>query len=163
MQTADVQGLPSENFGVARFKRRVFNPYSYAGGMFTSRLGAGGRYNRAYGFDTTVRLFGDDYLMARWAQTFSRGRSRQLLSLDPAKFYVKWQRDTSRGLSYALSLSRSGRDYDPGIGFELRPNRSRCAAGLFYGWFPGEGSFLLKHTVSLEGMGFRRNEDGASL
>ncbi len=159
MQTAADEGLPSENFGVLRFKRQVFNRNSYAGAILTSRLGGDGRYNLAYGLDTTLRLFGNDYLLARWAQTFSQGRPNELLSLDSAKFYIKWLRDTNRGPSYAFSFSRSGRDYNPGMGFELRPDRLRFAGGLFYGWFPGEGSFLLNHKVSLEMMLYQRNED----
>ena len=51
--------LPSENFGVLRLKKRVFNEYSYAGGMITSRLGVDGTYNMAYGLDGVIRLFGD--------------------------------------------------------------------------------------------------------
>ena len=36
----------------------------------TSRLAAGGGYNLAYGLDGLLRLFDDEYLTVRWAQTF---------------------------------------------------------------------------------------------
>lgn len=74
--------LPSENFGVLRLKKRVFNEYSYAGGMITSRLGVDGTYNMAYGLDGVIRLFGDEYLTLRWAQTFQNGAENQPFSMD---------------------------------------------------------------------------------
>ncbi|MFQ5569319.1 MAG: DUF5916 domain-containing protein, partial [Rhodothermales bacterium] len=42
MQTARSTALPSENFGIFRARRQVLNPYSYAGGIITSRLGDDG-------------------------------------------------------------------------------------------------------------------------
>ncbi len=39
MQTAALDDNPSENFGVLRLRRQVINPYSYFGGMLTSRVG----------------------------------------------------------------------------------------------------------------------------
>ena len=46
MQTAALdEENPSENFGVLRLRRQVINPYSYFGGIVTSRVGAGGRYD----------------------------------------------------------------------------------------------------------------------
>jgi hypothetical protein len=41
------------------------------GGIFTSRVGAEGTYNLAYGIDTRLNLFGDDYLTFKWAQTMT--------------------------------------------------------------------------------------------
>ena len=42
MQTAPFEDLSSENFGVFRTRRQVLNPYSYVGGIVTSKIGAGG-------------------------------------------------------------------------------------------------------------------------
>ena len=39
MQAAPFEEVSSENFGVFRARRRVFNPYSYVGGIVTSRIG----------------------------------------------------------------------------------------------------------------------------
>ncbi len=47
MQQAAIEDIPSQNMGVLR--RRVFNPYSYVGGMITSVIGTDGSYNVAYG------------------------------------------------------------------------------------------------------------------
>jgi hypothetical protein len=161
MQTAAEGGRPSENFGVMRFRRQVFNPYSYAGGIVTSRLGADGRFNLAYGLDGTIRLFGDDYLDVKWAQTFTNGKPNMFYSLDPAKVYIKWMRDNNKGPSYAFVYSRSGRDFDPQMGFESRHDYTRVYGGLYYGWFPGETSPLLSHKLSLESLVYQRNGDGA--
>ncbi len=161
MQTAAGDGLPSENFGVVRVRRQVLNPYSYAGAIVTSRVGFDGRYNLAYGLDTSLRLFGNDYLTVKWAQTFTEGRRNALLSLDPAKVFIKYMRDTTRGPAYYFVYSRCGQDYDPEMGFEMRPDSSRYYGGLSYGWFPGAGSFLLNSRVSLESLIYQRNSDGA--
>ncbi len=161
MQTAAVEGLPSENFGVLRVRRRVINPNSWAGAMVTSRIGEDGTYNTAYGFDGIVRLFGDDYLSWNWAQTFVEGKRNKAFSLDPAKFRVNWQRRTLEGLGYDLDLSRAGIDYEPGMGFEFRDDYSRIGNRLLYGWLPGEKSWLLRHNVFISGLLYLRNADGA--
>ena len=56
LQTASFEDLPSENFGAFRVKKRVFNEYSYMGGMLTTRLGVDGTYNIGYGLDGVIRV-----------------------------------------------------------------------------------------------------------
>jgi hypothetical protein len=161
MQTASVEDLPSENFGVLRVRRQVINANSWAGAMATSRIGADGTFNTAYGLDGLVRLFGDDYLSWNWTQTFASGEKNRIFSLDPAKFRIDWQRRTLKGLGYDLDFSRAGIDYEPGMGFESRDNYSRLGERLLYGWFPGEKSWLLRHNVFVNGFLYLRNADGA--
>jgi hypothetical protein len=160
MQTAPTGDLPSENFGVFRIRRRVFNPYSYIGVISTTRFGMDGTYNLAYGLDGIIRVFGDDYLTFKWAQTFETGQENNPLSLDPARIRFNWLRRTIKGFGYELSYSRAGADYNPGLGFEMRENYSRLATGLFYGWIPGEKSSLFSHQVFLSSHLFLRNADG---
>ncbi len=162
MQTAAIEEVPSENFGIFRLRRRVFNPYSYVGGILTSRIGMDGSYNVAYGLDGILRLFGDDYLTINWAQTFEEEGKNNALSLDPAKFRLSWERRTQKGIGYNLSLSRAGEDYDPGMGFEMREDYTRFGSRLFYGWIPGERSFLRFHQVFLDGFLIQRNSDGSA-
>lgn len=45
MHTDEKGDQPMENFGAVRLRRQVFNPYSYAGGIATSRIGTDGQYN----------------------------------------------------------------------------------------------------------------------
>jgi len=161
MQTARLrtEDVPSENFGVFRVRRRVFNPFSYVGGMITSRLGADGAYNLVYGLDGIFRVHGDDYVLLNWAQSFEDGKTNKASSLDPARFRVGWERRTMKGLGCNLSLSYSGEDYDPGMGFEWRENFSRLGNRVLYGWMPGEKSSLIRHYVLAEGYAYFRNAD----
>ncbi len=60
MQTEETSALAPENFTVARLRRTLFGTAD-VGGMFINRQatdGSGG-YNRSYGADANVRLFGD--------------------------------------------------------------------------------------------------------
>ena len=153
MQTAAVDelALPSENFGVLRLRRRVFNRNSYVGGMLTSRIGRDGTYNVAYGLDGIIRMFGQDYLTVNWAQTFQDDKANRFDSLDPAKIRISWERRTVNGPAYDFSYSRAGVDYEPGAGFEAREDYTRFGNRVLYGWLPGERSFLQRHQVFLDG------------
>jgi hypothetical protein len=163
MQTAPFQedNLPSENLGVLRIRRRVFNLYSYVGGMATSRIGADGSYNAAYGLDAIVRVAGDNYLLFNWAQTFENGYKNDPASLDPARLRIAWERRTQKGLGLDLNYSRAGRDYDPGLGFEQREDFSRFGNRILYGWISGEKSFLQSHSIFADGFLFLRNADNS--
>ena len=159
MQTAAVEDNPGENFSVLRIRRQVFNPYSYVGGMVTSRLGTDGDYNIAYGLDGIFRLFGDDYLQINWAQTYDKASENKLLSLDPAQIRIGWQRRNTKGFIYDLNYNYVGENYHPGMGFQDRDNYSRFESQLKYGWWPGEQSKLLNHSAFLNGFTFLSNED----
>jgi hypothetical protein len=160
MQTEKFEDLPSENFNVMRLRRQVINPYSYIGGMVTSRIGNRNSWNTVYGIDGIFRLFGDDYLSLKWAQSFANDNKNQVVSLEPSKIYVNWTRRSDKGIGYNLSYSRSGDDFNPGIGYERRDNYTRFGDRVHYGWFPGEESKLYNHQVFIEGITFTRNIDG---
>ncbi len=161
MQTAPLanQGIPSENFGVFRVRRRVLNSYSYVGAMTTTRLGTDGSYNTVYGLDGTFRVGGDHYLLLNWAQSFENGMANRVVSLDPSRFRLAWERRSLKGLAFNLAVSYSGRDYDPGLGFEMREDFLRFGNRVLYGWFPGEKSALTNHYVMADGYAYFRNED----
>lgn len=159
MQTASLEDLPSENFGVFRLRRQVFNENSYMGGMLTSRIGWEGASNYVYGLDGVIRIIKDNYLTLRWAQSFSSGEKNNIFSMDSSRFYLNWLRRSNRGLGYGLSFSGSGADYEPGIGFQLRSNYMRVATGTWYGWFPEEKSRFFRHTISLSSSLFINKND----
>jgi hypothetical protein len=159
MQTVAVDGLPSENFGVFRVRRQVFNPFSYVGGMVTSRIGMDGSYNVAYGLDGIFRLFGDDYLTLNWAQTFEDGSPNKALSMDPSRFRVNWERRKTEGLGYNFEVSYAGKDYNPGVGYERRDDFTFFDSSLQYGWLPSEKSWLSEHQIFLYGYAYQRNSD----
>ncbi len=162
MQTAAIEDLPSENFGVFRVRRQVFNPYSYLGGIITTRIGADSSYNTAYGLDGIFRLFGNDYLSFKWAQTFENGQENNLASLDQARIGVSWERRILTGLGYDVSFSRTGSAFNPGVGFQTRDNYTRFGDRLLYGWRPGDKSSLLRHHVFLDGFLLLENTSGST-
>ena len=147
MQSEEVADISSESYGVARMRRQVFNPSSYVGGIVTSRSGTDGSYNRAYGVDGSLRLFGDDYLKLNWAQTFVHDRDDDFLSLDLAKIRAHWERYRYAGWAYGLNYSRTGADYDPGLGFEQYRGSTSLIHFLRYGWDADDSSRFLQHRV----------------
>ncbi|MBM4184822.1 MAG: hypothetical protein FJ207_11520 [Gemmatimonadetes bacterium] len=164
LQTAESEALPSENLGVARLRRRVFNANSYVGGIFTSRVAAGGYHNLVYGVDGIFRIAGDDYLALNWAQSFDDteipppGGTTDALDRGVAR--LNWERRGLDGLTYALDLSRTGWNFDPGMGFLRQRDYSRGSANLGYGWRMAPGSRFYTYNLGLNGGLVRRNEDG---
>jgi hypothetical protein len=152
--------LPSENFGVVRFRRQVLNDNSYVGAMMTSRLGANGSYNLVYGLDGIARLFGDDYLELRWSQSFEND-VKNSSPMDPARISARWERRTSKGLGYNLGYSWSGTHFNPGIGFEMMEDFSSVRAGIKYGWLPGEKAKLYSHSLELRCLYMAYAADGS--
>ncbi|MFC1512032.1 hypothetical protein ACFL5H_02410, partial [Candidatus Latescibacterota bacterium] len=132
------------------------------GGIVTNRIDVDGTYNTAYGFDGIFRLYGDDYLTLKWAQTFEDDRDNDPVSLAPARIYANWERRTIEGPAYNLEFSRAGADYSPGLGYERREDFTRLGNGVLYGWIPGEESSLLRHQIFVDGFIFLRNSDSST-
>jgi hypothetical protein len=153
--------LPTENFGVLRLRRQAFNNYSYIGMMATSRYVAGGDYNVAMGIDSNLRMFGNDYLSLSLAGTADSGFGERFTDPENMHAHMRWERRSENGPGYDLNVSRSGERYLPGTGFILRRNYTRIGDRLFYGWFPGEGSWLRKHQIRMNGVAFFSNGDGS--
>jgi hypothetical protein len=137
--------LPSENFGVLRFRRQVINENTYIGAMMTSRLGADGTYNIGYGLDGIFRLFGNDYLDFKWSQTFENDIKNSSLT-DPTRIMARWERRSGKGLGYNLGYSQSGLSYNPGIGFEMMNDFASVRGGIKWGWLPEEKAKLYSHS-----------------
>lgn len=152
--------LPSENFGVLRLRRQLINPSSYMGGIFTSRLGMDGSYNLTYGVDGIFKLFQNDYLNFKLAQSMMTGNTNQALSADPSRVFINWRRYNDKGLGYDFTYTRSGKDFDPGMGFQQRSDYSFYGGSLQYGWLPGESSPLMNHKFVLETQGYAQNPTG---
>ncbi|TFH39671.1 MAG: hypothetical protein E4G95_00460 [Bacteroidia bacterium] len=149
MQTSKFEDLSGENFGVLRTKRTIFNSNSYIGSMVTSRLGTDGSYNVAYGIDGVFRMFRDDYLTLRWAQTFEDGATNDFLSRDPSRLLVRWENRNMKGISYDFAYSWSGSEFNPGVGLEIIDNYYIGRVIIKYGWFPeDEKSKLRTHNLS---------------
>lgn len=162
MQTAEDQGLPSENFGVLRVKRRVLNENSFVGAMSTSRVAVDGGYNVTYGLDGLIRGFGDEYFTLKWLQTLQGGTD--VLDgapggLDAARVVFDWTRRRLGGLSYQHVVTWSGAGYDPAVGFELRSDFTRVQSDWNYQIFPGETSAFRRFWLGAQSKVWLRNRD----
>ena len=160
MQTDKSQGLSSENFSVLRMRRQVLNQYSYAGFMTTSRLNTNGDYNYAVGLDGVFRLFGDDYLTIRSAQTFDKNIEPEN-PLDAAYLTAQIERRRRQGWGYRSIVGAMGTDYNPGIGYTQRNDFFQVDQSIDYSWIPGDHSRLIYHTLSANGFAYFRNMDNS--
>ena len=160
MQTAESDSLPSENFSVFRFRRRVLNPYSYVGSILTTRLGLDGSYNVAYGLDGIFRLSSEQYFSVKWAQTFQNGLENKVFSTKPSRLWFNWERRTQVGFGYSVVGSFTGSEFDPGIGFTHRDDFACLYSVLRYGWLPGETSAFFHHQFLLDILAVRGNTKG---
>ena len=150
MQTARYEEYPSENFGVLRLRRQVINPFSYVGGIVTSRIGSNGAYGVDYGLDWIWRVRGDDYFTLQWAQTFKDGQTNRAFDLDSARLAVMYERRTQKGFGTTVRFARSGRDFDPSLGFMMLEDYTAFYNRTLYGWFPGRDSPLTSHSAFFE-------------
>ncbi len=141
--------LPSENFGLLRMRRQVFNANSYIGGILTSRLATDGTYNEVLGVDGIIRPFGDEYLDVKYAQSFDEKYQNKIISPKAAKLWFDWQRRNEKGFGYDLFYSRTGANYEPDMGFEFRNNYYMYGTKLKYGIIGGEKSTISTQTFLL--------------
>ncbi len=162
MQTAETTHLPSENFGVLRLRRQIFNPYSWVGGMFTSRISREGQANLAYGMDGILRLKGDDYMTWTLAQSFERGQAgaSAFHPLQNSRMQVQFERRRNLGWGYRFGSIYSGRNYNPGMGFIFRRAFVQGRAELFHTWLKPEESSLQTITLSARANAYVSTFDG---
>jgi len=155
-----IESLPYENFGILRIRRQVINDNSYLGGIITSKLGMDGSYNTAYGIDGIFRIMKNDYLNIKLSQVIKDGGANNLASLDPSRIYVDWKRFSMKGLGYNFTYSRSGKDFDPGIGFQQRKDYSYYSGSVQYGWLPGISSPLISTQLEINEEIYVNNPSG---
>ena len=156
MHTDKTAETPKENFGVLRLRRRVINPYSYIGGMLTNRIGENGNYNTALGLDGTIRLKGNDYFIYNYATTFEKDGKRSLA--DNSRIRLRLVRRQIRGLFYTTEFIKSGKDYNPGMGFILRNNFFSATQTVGYGWTPDRNSKLRNYRATFNFYGVYSNQ-----
>ena len=158
MQTAPRAGRPGENMGVLRLKQQIFNQNSSVGGIVTTRVDAYGKTNVAYGADSEVRVFGDEYLTLRWAQSFD-DEVAERNPLDAGTFFAQFERRRQEGLNYSAQYRRVGPDYLPRLGFQLRNDFTLFGGSSEYSWFLGADSQLRAVTVGGTTEHYYRNSD----
>ena len=163
MQTSRQGGIPTENFGVLRLRKNAFNDYSTVGGMLTSRLNEDGKYNIVYGLDGIIRVIDDEYLTLKWAQSFDEDIAERdsYNPLNGGRAVFNWTRRKIQGLNYDFTLTWSGADYLPGLGFTRRSNFTYLSPDVNYQVFKDESSKLRRVWVGNWASAYFRNDDGS--
>ena len=137
-----------ENFAVARYRRRVFNPESYVGAMFTSRIGL--HDVAAGGLDGSLRLGGPYYARLTAAASTAPGEIVPTPNgFDRSALGARLERRTKQGLGVTTGVLRLGKAFDPPIGFLEANGLMKADARVAYGAFLSERSSLRVVTPAL--------------
>ncbi|MEE9432048.1 MAG: DUF5916 domain-containing protein [Melioribacteraceae bacterium] len=151
MQTAPQGDLNSENFGVVRLRKNVLNENSTVGAIVTNRGDFKNNYNSVYGLDANLRIFEENYLSLRWAQSFTNQKENKISSLNPTKLFMEISKRNLQGFTYVVNYGRAGEDYNPAMGFEQRENFSQLNYDFSYNMFPGKNSKTLRYSPNFIG------------
>lgn len=143
MQTASQDDMASENFGVFRVRRRVINDNSNLGIIATNRTDFNGNNNTVYGLDTNIKVFGDNYVSARWAQSYDTELAES--KSENSKYFVQLSKRSQKGMVYSFDYGRTGKNYLPKMGFERRLDYSQLRGNLAYNFFPKETSKVIQY------------------
>ncbi len=136
----DDRFLPSENFGVLRLRRKVFNQRSFLGAMLTNRYRPG-YANTAFGLDGLVYL--SDDLLIRGALAASVDPKSAWLS--QSRFYLHLEKQKREDWFYTLSYNYSGKNFRPEMGFLDRSRFHHSFMSLHYGRFQQRGTAWLQY------------------
>lgn len=153
-----LKNLPSENFGVLRIRRQVFNSNSYAGGIITSRIGADGSYNTAYGLDGIFRIPGENYLDVKWVQTFDDINKNTTNSLDNSRIWIDLKNRKQQGFGYDIYAGHAGEFYLPECGYEQRSDFNQVGTKLLYGWLMKPESKVYSQMFTIGGQQWTENK-----
>ena len=160
LQTARFEGIPSENFGVYRLRKQVFNPNSFIGGIVTTRIDEDKAWNVVYGLDGIIKIAPLQYLELKWAQTFADDiEDKSLRSNGYGR--ARLERRTRIGLNYILSAAWGGESFNPGIGFVSRTGFIQPFFTVGYGWLASESSSILSTQPRILFSQYLRDEDGS--
>ena len=106
-------------------------------------------------------MVGDEYLMVKWAQSFTNTQHDAFNFLDAGFAQIRWQRRRQQGFNYMFWLTRWGSDFVPAMGFFTRLDYWQTLNRLAYDWFLAERSPLRKISHDVFANLYFRNEDGA--
>jgi len=160
MNTAEFNGTPAENFGVARLRKQVINESSYIGAILTSRIDFDGNYNVAYGLDGIFKITDFDYLNIKLAQSQDKSIDAKVMSLDPTFFSIELQRRSEEGFLYEGKYAYWGKNFNPKSGFIFINNIHEIRSSLGYGWIAGEKSPIFNYSLTTDFEMTKRIEDG---
>lgn len=159
MQTQKTDSFLSNNYSVLRLKKQIINENSDIGFLSTYNVDADGTYNAVYGFDTNIRLWGNDFLTVKYGQNMGNDLGFAPLKGEQSMFWISFAKRSQQGLVYAASLSRLGEDFDSKIGFIERPDYTRVGMRLGYNFYPKKNSKLFRHGPTSGGRSFWDNAE----
>ncbi|NND34515.1 MAG: carbohydrate binding family 9 domain-containing protein [Saprospiraceae bacterium] len=145
MQTAKDGELRGENLSVLRLKRDIINERSDLGMLLTHRTDFEGNYNFNYGIDAVIEVFDEHQLSVKYAQTFDSEIENKIFDPSSSKYWLSFSTQRRRGFSHGTSISRSGINHIPGMGFQQRDNYTRFGNRTAYNWFQEGDSKIFFH------------------
>lgn len=139
--TANDTDLPSENFSVARLRRKVLNSRSFVGFMGTHRSRSGYR-NSAFSADAFLNVKGETYFVSTLAYS-ADSENQGSGFLNNIRFASELRRQVNDGWIYSINYNYSAPDFNPGMGFLNRENFHNTFLQLQNGKYnqAGEGNF----------------------
>ena len=138
-QIAGNDSIPTENFGVVRIRKRVFNQNSFVGSLLTSTVDADGNYNVNYGLDGSFQIFGPNYFIMKFGQTLNNTHTD---FKENGFIYSALERRAVNGLGYRFVAKRIGQEFDPSIGFTRRQNITALSQEVTFGFFQNNSQKL---------------------
>ena len=130
--------------------------------MITSRINENGKYNLAYGVDGVVRVIDDEYLTLKWSQSLDEEyiQTKGNRPFEIGAGLVSWQRRSKTGFSYNLSITRTGADYNPGVGFVQHSDYTYFTGSVKYNIYPDDEDIMRRHLWANITLIRFRNSDG---
>ena len=160
MQTERIDTVPSLNHTVVRFKKQILNENSDFGFLMTNQMDFEGYYVNNVGVDSRIRISGNNFINAKYAQTYQNDFNNSILDPDAGRWFISFLNQSRVGFIYATSFSRAGKDFNPSLGFMQRENFFRIGHRIGYGWLPSENSPIQTHNLTYRGSWFRNNAIG---
>ncbi|MGI9550893.1 MAG: DUF5916 domain-containing protein [Aurantibacter sp.] len=128
--------LPSENFGVLRLRRQLFNARSFLGFMATNRLHKD-YFNTALGIDGVVDLGNENFFLGSIATTFEGANYGEATYsvFEQSRVALQFNKRKDDGWFYKTNYEYSGEAFNPGMGFLLRERHHNLYLQLDHGKF----------------------------
>ncbi len=158
MQTESIDTVPSLNHSVIRLKKQIINQNSDLGLIYTNQTDFHGNYITNVGIDTRLSITDAILLNLKWAQSFTPQLKARPFDIDASRIYLSFLNQSRVGFLFGTSLSKSGKEFDPSLGFQTREDFWRWGQRIGYGWLPEE-SWIQAHSISWRGNLYQNNQE----
>ena len=159
MQTEATDSVASLNHSVVRLKKQIINKNSDVGLIYTNQTDFDGQFTTNVGLDSRLALTDVILLNLKWAQSLKPELDNKPGNIDASRLYFSLLNQSRVGFLFGTSLSKSGKDFDPSLGFQTREDFWRWGHRVGYGWLPEE-SWIQQHSISWRGQLYQNNQEG---